>query len=404
MIWRAGQIGDIAGRSVEAGAAIDTTLIRRAIPLDGAVAWGQYLDDDRYRSTQWGLLGTTAAIATLALRNSPIDAIRQLREARQLVPTSTTDYDPQIRAKVDKGDFQNLIRLGFIAEALEPDRREISKDHRPQIVQHILDVSAGEPFWESQSAIPDNTPRNGDPFTTAYVVYALRRYEDPPGELRAQRTWLARQIETRVSVRRRMDLLALIGLALSPVREDPGEPTQIFDARKRCIAELTQWSRNEAIVLDRPLFNGFNLGSTTDYTFLHPEILASLYLLSVGNPIPTRRYVAKVTLSVVENVKQRGYFEGQPGMGATVDQLWAARLLDSFQRTYADESRRHVLFPIWLASSRHRWWVVVVGIVIGAAIVWLTSSPAFGVLGLVVSWILAALANVAVAWASEGGD
>ena len=89
MIWRASQIVNIAGRALEAGAAIDSTLARRRVDLEGAAAWGQYLDEDHYSDAQWGLLGTTAAVATLALRARPPEENRHIREALRIVRSST---------------------------------------------------------------------------------------------------------------------------------------------------------------------------------------------------------------------------------------------------------------------------------------------------------------------------
>jgi hypothetical protein len=283
MIWRERQITDVAARALEAGAAIDSTLARRRIDLGGAAAWGQYLDNDRYSGFQWGLLGTTAAAATLALRARPPDASRHLREALPLIPEARIDYHPRIEEKVSKGDFRNMIRLAFIAEALRPGQWHVTKVDRPGIVADMLSFSHGDSYWHPTSALAGGPPAEGDPFTTAYVLYALRRYEDPIGEFRDHRAWLADQLETRAAVRSRADLVALIGLALLPDEADPGQPDRVTAAIARCKRELDQWQKQEpGIVLDRPLFHGFNLGDRTDYTFLHPEIVVSLFLGSPG--------------------------------------------------------------------------------------------------------------------------
>lgn len=399
MIWREAQITDVAGRALEAGATIDSTLARRRVHLGGAAAWGQYLDEERYSEGQWGLLGTTAAVATLALRARPPENNRSLREALPLIPESRTDYEPRIEAKVRKGDFENMIRLAFIAEALLPGRARVAKGDRPEIVADILCFAHGDPFWHPTSA-SSGSPPEGDPFTTAYVLYALRRYEDPIGEFRDHRTWLADQLETRAAVRARPDLLALIGLALLPEDDDPSEPNRVRAAVKRSQEELDQWQQHEpGIVLDRPLFHGFNLGDRTDYTFLHPEIVASLFLLRANNPRRTRRYVAHVARELVENIERHGYFEGQPGMAATVDQLWASKLLDAFHRTHADPTRRHILRPLLIVTSRMRWLVVAVvvaGFAIGAV---LTSNLAIAAAFAVIS---GAIVNILVNWAPKG--
>jgi hypothetical protein len=395
----------MAAGALEAGAAIDSTLSRRRVDLDGAAAWGQYLDEDRYSPAQWGLLGTTAAVATLALRARPPENNRHLREALLLIPEERTHYDPRIEDKVEKGDFKNLIRLSFIAEALCPGQATIAASARPDIVRDLLSFSRGDPYWHPRSALDGPRPREGDPFTTAYVLYTLRRYEDPPGELQSFRLWLAKQLETRAAVRSRPDLLGLIGLALTPDEPDPAEPHQIGAAIDRCKRELHAWQQHEpGIVLDRPLFHGFNLGDWTDYTFLHPEIVASLFLLRVDNPRPTRRYVAHVTRALIDNIARHDCFEGQPGMAATVDQMWASKLLDAFHRTHADPTRRHILRPLLIATGRMRWVIVALVVSACAIVAAVTGSPATGGIGAVLAVIIAAAINIAVNWAQRDGS
>jgi hypothetical protein len=314
-----------------------------------------------------------------------------------LVPKSPTDYDPRIQAKVDKGDLENMVRLAFIAEALFPGESRVSAASRPEIVRHILELAGEDPYWHPTSA-RGGVPADGDPFTTAYVLFALRRYEDPRGEFRHYRSWLAQQLKTKSAVRARPDLVALIGLALIPDGVDPEEPAAI----DQCKEELAAWSGRETIVLNRPLFHGFNLGEWTDYTFLHPEIVAALFLLRAGNPRSTRRYVAKVVGEVVENVKSHGYFEGQPGMGATVDQFWASKLLAEFQQINADPTRRQILLPVTVIRGWMRWLVVAVAAPIFALVVVFTSNPAWGAVGAVVGGVvIPMLINIIVNWAGN---
>lgn len=399
IIWSRRQIAGIAADALEAGAAIDGTLGRRKIMIGNHAVWGQYLDEERYSDKHWGLLGTTAAVRTLSMRARPVFDLRHLREALPLLPESRTQVDPLLRPKVAKGDLENMIRLAFIAEALAPDRELIPRDSRPDLVAEIYGLAEEGRFWAPRSAY--GPVSEGDPFTTAYVLYCLGRYEDPEGELRKHRLWLAEQMQTRSAVRQRPDLVALIGLALIPRREDPEEPRQIQDALDRCQQELRNWSREESIALDRPLFQGFNMGDSTDYTFLHPEIMASLFFLRTNNPWRTRRYVARVTQELILNVDRRGYFEGQPGMAATVDQMWASKLLFEFNRTYNDEARRHILFPVLVASSRSRWLVVLAMGIIGIVAVVLTEDPKYGALAAAIAWLAGTLASIAAEWARE---
>jgi hypothetical protein len=129
---------------------------------------------------------------------------------------------------------------------------------------------------------------------------------------------------------------------------------------------------------------------------MHPEIVASLFLLAIGNPRPSRRFVARVVEELVENVDEHRYFEGRPGTGATVDQLWASRLLDAFYRTNADPTRGHILMPPLIATSRTRWILIVVAIVVFAGLSAIT-GPAAGAAGAAIAVLVAAAINVLVA-------
>ncbi len=400
LIWREGQIIDLAGRAFEAGASIDTQLGKRRIDVEGAAAWGQFIDEDHHSTEQWGLFGTTAAVRTLSLRADPPLDLRHISEGLTLIPTDRSAPDPRLQSKVRKGDLQNVIRLAFIAEALTPGRTSVPKAERPPIVGEIFDLARGQPYWSPTSAVDGDSLSEGDVFTTSYVLYALRRYEDPVGELRPHRLWLASQLKSRRVVRSRPDLVALLGLAMLSVRPDPQAPGPLTEALESCKQELKTWQRSEpSLVLHRPLFHGFNFGAFTDYVFLHPEIVAALFLLKAGNPRPTRRYVINVVVDLVANIDRHGYFEGRPGMGATVDQMWASQLLHSFHTTHADEHRRHLVVPPLVATSRMRWIVVVAAALSAAALAAITNSVAGAAAGAGAAVLISVLLAVLISWA-----
>jgi hypothetical protein len=400
VIWREGQVADLAARSLEAGAAIDTQLGKRRVDLGDAAAWGQFVDEDHYSPDQWGLFGTSAAVRTLSLRADPPLDVRHIRDGVRLLPRDRNAFDPRLQKKVDKGDLQNIIRLAFVAEALEPGRDDIPAGDRPPIVSEIVALARGEPYWSPTSAVRGAPQAEGDVFTTAYVLYALRRYENPIGELRAHRLWLASQLEGQRKVRVRPDLVALVGLAMLPRAKDPHDPQPIKDGLERCKQELLGWQRREpSIVLHRPLFQGFNFGSFNDYVFLHPEIVASLFLLQAGSPRRTRRFVAHVVGELVENIEDHGYFEGRPGMGATVDQMWGSQLLDVFYEIHAEEHRRHLLMPPWIATARMRWIVVIAAAVGFALVAFATSSLAGGAAGAGAGVVISLAMAMLIAWA-----
>jgi hypothetical protein len=167
---------------------------------------------------------------------------------------------------------------------------------------------------------------------------------------------LARRLLWDATLRARPDHLALTGLALTAPVWDKGNPEDVRMAIKRAQDALLEWrGRERTLVINRPLFEGYQLGTSTDYLIFNPELMAALFFLRSDNPRPARRFVASVTRELIHNVKANRGFEGQLGMVPTVDQEWASRLLELFIATYRDKSRRHLLLPGRLTSPVVKW-------------------------------------------------
>ena len=213
---------------------------------------------------------------------------------------------------------------------------------------------------------------------TAWTLVCLRRFEDPIGtEFEPHRRWLAARVLDSSEVKERIHYAALVGIALTPPQLPPHESKRIEEARVACDRQIRDWRRQRRgpVEVSRPVFEGFNLGRATDYTFLNPEVLASLYLMRRGNPKPTRRFVLKVIGEIQANVPDQRGFVGQIGMEATVDQVWAAQALHQFRAIQQDAGRRKTLRPP-LAPTR-RWTAIMLlsgAVALGALVLSITDS------------------------------
>jgi hypothetical protein len=384
MTFTRSQVAVLVGGCVESLAAIRSSVIKRQRTITpDAAGWGQYIDELRWSSGQWGLLGTSAGVQTLAICDGGVpnhDSLAVISRSRSLlIDDIAGDMPAVLETKRQKYDFENLMRLAFIAES-HALGRTVGQPHRPPIVTHILDCTQGRHYWDAYSAVVGVDPGEGNVFMTALVLHALRNFEDPAGEFRAYRVWLATELTTSPLIRSRPHLLGLIGIALQSVVPDPEQPAAVTDALLLCEQEILKWRRDEdAIVVDRPAFEGYSLPHNrgTDYTFVNAEIIAAIFFLRQGSPMPARRFVLAVTDRVHRNVRRHGAFQGQPGMEPTVDQLWSARLLGLFVETHL--SPGHLLVPRFGALPWARGSVLIALFGMAFAIALLTGNELVGV-------------------------
>lgn len=370
-IWLPRDVKAAAATAVDARFSIERRVYDRRLTVGHeaeaeAVGWGQFLDTVHHSETQWGLLGTSAGYQVLARAQLDGTPDLDLEPVRRLLPEDVRDADalhPAVQAKAaePKCDLQNIIRLAFVAEALAAGKPgTIVQAPHPPIIEHILALARHGRCWNPRSAQPGGRDLDGHAVTTAYVLHALRRYEDDHTRYRPIRAWLARQLLNDALLRARPDYVALVGLALTAPEWDNGNPEDVRSAVERCRETLMAWRRKErSLVVNRPLFAGYQLGQNTDYLLFNPELLAALFFLRLGNPRPSRRFVAAVARDVGENALLNQGFEGQLGTLPTIDQEWACRLLHLFAATYQDPSRRHILLPGRLTNRAVRWGVFV---------------------------------------------
>jgi hypothetical protein len=381
VIFTRNQVATLAGGCVESLAAIRALIVTRQRRLGGGntAAWGQYVDELRWRSGQWGLLGTSASVQTVAICDGGMpnsDSRSVVAASRPLLPADLSNTHPLLEPKRAKGDFEDLMRLTFIAESHALGER-VSSTQRPPIVSHIVESAKGRHYWDADSAVANSSPGAGNAFMTALVLHGLRQFEDPPGEFRDFRGWLAEQLASDPLVRSRPHLVALIGLALQSVHDDPARPQVIIDGLQKCEEQLLRWRAEEhTLVVDRPAFEGYSLPRVTNYTFVNAEVVAAVFFLRQGSPRTARRFVLQVAARVHENIRTHRAFQGQPGMQPTVDQLWAARLLGTVVETHKQPG--NILVPRFGSLPWARTGALVAALIVGLVITLLTQDPEAG--------------------------
>lgn len=346
--WREGHLRDLDTRVVASMRSIATRVESRSIQIDAAaVGWGQYLDE-RFTGQQWGLLGTSAASQILALCDPSDDVYARhikVTHARALLFEDRSAVSPHLRPQQDRGELGNIIRLASVAEALRLNRGEpIPRTEWPPVVEEIVQLRGTDPWWHSESA-STHTPQSvtGSPFATAFVVCALQRYETDR-MFDDSRLWLATHLGDP-TIRRRLDLVALIGLALLG-REARSTNTLIQDGIAACQSLIVERrGRSRRVIVDRPVFIGYAVDGRTDYAFLNPEILSALFMLRSGNPIAGRDFVLRAMSETTRHVSSGHAFETEFGGEATVEQLWTARAFYEYRRRAEDEELRKTLRP-----------------------------------------------------------
>jgi hypothetical protein len=417
-LWTKAKLDRIAGRASTSAIRIvdrfEEAVITPPESFDEAKAWGQYLDEEHRSDQQWGFYGTSAGIQTLATKqqafgtDTDADRVRLIPLALKQLPSDATTGDERFAQKRQKGDFENIIKLAFIADALCPGIDDVTTADTPAIVHEIVHRAVNEQFWSSRARSDDARFMKERIFPTAYVLLVLQRYQAARSDPTYQkaRVWLAERVVHDEGLDTPANN-ALIGLALLDQHETAGARQGVVAAAlERCKTRLQAWAtKQKIIVIDRPVFYGFSLGARNDYCFLHPEILASLLFLRLGNSRRTRSFVLRVMRCLTDNIIGAHGFIGQNGVMSSVDQMWAMRLISEFRAQHdgADGPRR--LLPIFdqrlrLVDRRSRVFVVIALLLVGLGGIASTTSPLAG-LG---AWLLAIVVFAAQALMAPGKD
>lgn len=345
--WTAGRTGKLVLRINGALGTVGDKFAHRVVPVAGGrVAWGQYLDDHHHSDAQWGIYGTSAGIQVLALGS------HHLLAQAVAMPDDLDNADTIYDSKRERGQFDNLIKLVFIAEGINPEAATVADAPPPAVIETIFARRKAGNFWSTR---PEAHPSKDVDFPTSVVLLALARYDAAIGDerYRAARRWLAERVLNDRLLKTPTNL-ALAGLALKGRPGTAINDDRVSDAIETCRSELLERIRDQPIVLDRPIFYGFSMGESNDYLFLHPEILTALFFLR-ADTVDARGYVLRVTRRLLDNIEREKAFMGQSEMISSVDQLWAARLLRELHSAH-DARPEQVIPPFGLRIGLGTWW------------------------------------------------
>ena len=323
----------LSKRAVESQRRLTELVERSAVPIDGYVAWGQFLDAPR-KAGQYGLYGTSAAIQVLAASghsaNSPLIS-------KALAALPEIEANRQNKILYDETDLLITFKEAAILEAAQPDKVQfVNKEPIETILLNQLIDRHG---WGNYSDAndQDDSPRL---LPTAHALIALRRSRDFRGSEVCETilAWLCDSAISQTSMaihEAAMVLLTLIEY------ESPGVKLASFQpAYQHILSQIISWTRT------RPKSS---IGETTSYhywvrskdqqhnhyVYYVPDILVALALLRAGNPKAGRSQVTRVVDNTCSEIFSSGGFQAKASQRiATVDQMWAYRLLGQFNTTF----------------------------------------------------------------------
>jgi hypothetical protein len=336
------------------------------IAQTGTYGWGQYLDEPHHSDTQWGRFGSSAALQVLAIehrRGRPQVDFNPL-QMHGVSPELFPDSLPALAADATRTppsepghstdpwkerDFAKPMKVAFCVDAVCPHIEDEVPGPAPALVERLIALALPDGYgWGTRPPDDRHHQIYDRQLVTAFALYALRRFpqQHEHGRIDGVWSWLAQEVlDYRDSVGE--DVLGLCGLALGHAAPRPARLPVVADALRCCKEHLTNWARARASpIIDRPWFNGYSEGATTNYMFLSPEVLTAIFFLGRDSPESTRSYVVEVVRGVVDNILggegtprhegPRG-FRIQRSMEGTVDQMWAARLLWAFMSRHATQ-------------------------------------------------------------------
>ncbi len=325
----------------------------RKVPVNhlSGHAWGQWLDEPSHHKEHWGRFGTSAALQVLAIAHAEhgdgqdFEQLQAVHNVADLFPAQLADPPPVGEEDPLKlRDFQAPMKLAFCIDALSPNFTEIGGTRA--LVDRLLELQLPEdPGWSTRHEGDDLRTIHDRLLVTAFALLALRRL--PNLHRRNDIVRAYRYLAESVAADRKLgpDVVALCGLALDGGQGDIADDNRVRAGLVECDALSAEWATDDRpLIIDRPYFRSYSDGENTDYMFLSPEIVVSLFLFQRrAGERPVAPFAIRVVEAVTESINGghghasglRG-FQVQNGQEGTVDQLWAARLLSVF---LADQRR-----------------------------------------------------------------
>lgn len=294
---------------------------------NGAVGWGQFLDEGR-DNTQFGIYGTSAGVQVLVLHRYP-EENPHVSGSLQLLNDALTNENSHFKKK---GDVYNVYKLVFLADAQEPKRAEIDEDN--MVMKKLIDSRVSGLGWGEYTASSSDKDHVPKIVATALCLLSLRRYKPffLGKECRESVEWLCLRVLDNGNLRAHQ--LALAGLALVRYKELTNGWNSYDSALSACTEKLLGWI-SSARKMEIGEFEVYNYSKVIDaqqsnsYLFFLPDCLTAFYFLQQRVTAPEAQdYVARVVKYFCSEISSRGGFVArQTSKMSTVDHLWLYRLM-----------------------------------------------------------------------------
>lgn len=296
--------------------------------------WGQHFD---WSPSQYGIYGTSSGIQVLVIARRNPD-MPLLREARAVMESME---DPQSRFQLQR-DHLNVYKLAFYVEAVRPGESGITAS--TPATRRLISAALPSGGWPDYRHDPAEEP-DATVLATAVSLYALRRFDAFHGTAECDkglRFLVGRQNDYALDHSLRGP--TVVGYALLALHSYNGLPVAqridgYAEAVDRAERELTRWTKRRA---RRELFDQFRYdfverptsSSTRDSDFiaLMPDCIAGIAFMQRPTRLNAsrRRHVVRVVDEIVRGVKANGFKPRNVDKRATVDHLWAQRVLGQF--------------------------------------------------------------------------
>jgi hypothetical protein len=313
--------------------------------VGGQRCWGQHFD---WSQSQYGIYGTSSGIQTLAMAGRDFSS-SLTREASAVIETIE---DPDSRFQLQR-DHLNSYKLAFCVEATLPTATAINHETFPS--QRLIAAALPSGGWPDYRDDPAEEP-DASELATAVSLWALRRFEIFHGMREcdyALRFLIARHsgYETDISLRGPTmlgyGLLAALAYADVPAARRM-EGYQEVLARGEKV--LTRWARRRR---RRELFDQFRYDfierphdfgpRDSDFIALMPDCVAAMTFMQTPGRLNAtrRRYLTRVIDGIVREVREQDFRPRNVDKRASIDHLWAQRVLTAFLSSGVQEAFRH---------------------------------------------------------------
>jgi hypothetical protein len=341
---RSSRLDGLARHVGESRRRITELIEESALSINGYIAWGQFLDAPR-KTSQYGLYGTSAAVQILAASGYST-ANPLISKALAAIPGLASIKQDSLL--YDNTDLALTFKEAAIIDACQPNEKEFvfTEPVEEMLLGQLIDGHGWGNYYDGNDQ--DDSPKI---LPTAHALLSLRRSREFCGSEKCEAIlkWFCETASNIDAMKIHEACMALLVLA---EYESPGIKLMTYRrAYQSTIDQLCQWlkqrkanSIGEIASYHYWVFNG---GVQHNHYMYYPtDLLAALALIRAGNPKPSRQKVKKIIELLCRTISaEGGYRSRSSNRLATVDQMWAYRLLSAFNQAIADRPN-DILSPI----------------------------------------------------------